>query len=159
MNTVTDLSDWVSFKNQNKNKSLGFIPTMGHLHAGHLSLCKQSQEENDLTVVSIFVNPTQFNDTTDFTLYPRTIEHDKTLLLEQKIDCLFLPNEQSLYPDGYEIKIKEELLSQILEGRVRKGHFEGMLTIVLKLFNIIQPNRAYFGEKDFQQLLLIKKMV
>ena len=131
---------------------------MGKLHACHMSLCERARTENDLTVVSIFVNPTQFNQAQDFQHYPRTLEHDKTLLLSHKIDYLFIPDPKSIYPDDYTVRVIETELSSTLEGEFRPGHFEGMLTVVLKLLNLIQPSRAYFGEKDYQQLLLVKKM-
>ena len=131
---------------------------MGNLHAGHLSLCQQAKNENDITVVSIFVNPTQFNQSQDFQAYPRTIEQDTALLKKNKIDYVILPTQQAMYPDNYEIQVTENNLSKALEGQCRPGHFAGMLTVVLKLLNLVQANNAYFGEKDFQQLLLIKKM-
>ena len=112
-----------------------------------------------MTVVSIFINPTQFNQPSDFDLYPRSIEQDKKQLMFLGIDYLLLPTVASMYPDDYQIKIMETQLASILEGEFRPGHFSGMLTIVLKLLNLLQPTRAYFGEKDYQQLLLIKKMV
>lgn len=139
-------------------KTIGFVPTMGNLHAGHLSLCEKAVSENDITVVSIFVNPTQFNQQSDFELYPRTIQQDKTLLAG-KVDYLFLPDAESMYSDGYQIKIVESDIANTLEGEYRPGHFTGMLTVVMKLLNLVGPSRAYFGEKDFQQLLLIKRMV
>ena len=139
-------------------QQVGFVATMGNLHAGHLSLCAQSQAENDVTVVSIFVNPTQFNDPQDFAKYPRTLAADKKLLEEQGVDYLFLPTQELLYPDDYHIKITENELGKELEGEYRPGHFDGMLTVVMKLLQCVQPARAYFGEKDYQQLLLVKKM-
>lgn len=152
---VTDRDAFLRLTSQ---QSVGFVPTMGNLHAGHLSLCAQSQAENDVTVVSIFVNPTQFNESSDFEKYPRTLEADKKLLAEQGVDYLFLPTREWLYADGYEIKITENALSTELEGECRPGHFDGMLTVVMKLLQCVQPQRAYFGEKDYQQLLLVKKM-
>ncbi|MBV9575406.1 MAG: pantoate--beta-alanine ligase [Gammaproteobacteria bacterium] len=158
MNIVTTLNDWQCIRKKLIAKTIGFVPTMGHLHAGHLQLCQQSQAENDITVVSIFINPTQFNVANDFEKYPRTIEKDKQLLLSQQIDYIFLPDVTAMYPDNYEIQIAEINLSKELEGEHRPGHFNGMLTIVLKLLNLVQATRAYFGEKDYQQLCLIKKM-
>lgn len=161
MNIVTKINEWHELKKQFKDKSIGFIPTMGNLHAGHLSLCQRSKVDNDITVVSIFINPTQFNQPSDFDHYPRTFEQDKTMLSspEINVDVLFFPNYQELYPDNYEIQVSETNISHILEGEHRPGHFNGMLTIVLKLLNLIQPTRAYFGEKDYQQLLLVQKLV
>jgi pantoate--beta-alanine ligase len=157
MNIVTNINEWQALRKQ-LTGTIGFIPTMGNLHAGHLSLCERSLAENDITVVSIFINPTQFNQTTDFDLYPRTLEHDKSLLAAAHIDYLLLPTASALYLDDYQIQILETALSAELEGQFRPGHFTGMLTIVLKLLNLLQATQAYFGEKDFQQYLLIKKM-
>lgn len=132
---------------------------MGYLHQGHLSLCKRSMRENDSTVVSIFVNPMQFDQPSDFTKYPRALDEDISLLSSFGIDYLFVPDVQSMYPDQYHVKVTETVLSKELEGECRPGHFDGMLTVVLKLLNIIMPTKTYFGEKDYQQLLLVKKMV
>ncbi len=159
MNIVTEIKQWRALKKQLQNNTIGFIPTMGHLHAGHLHLCQRSKAENDMTIVSIFVNPTQFNQKQDFDYYPRTLDEDIAALTKQGVDFLFCPNPSDMYPDQYEIQVTETNLSLLLEGEFRPGHFNGMLTIVLKLLNIIQPMRAYFGEKDYQQLLLVKKMV
>jgi pantoate--beta-alanine ligase len=129
------------------------------LHAGHASLIERSKRENDITVVSIYVNPTQFNQNSDFELYPRTLEQDKALLSGWQVDYVLLPSEQVMYPDGYQVQISETEISHELEGEYRPGHFNGMLTVVLKLLNLVRPTRAYFGEKDYQQLLLVKKLV
>lgn len=158
MNIVTSVKEWQTIRKTFRSKSIGLVATMGHLHRGHLSLCTRSQKENDVTVVSIFVNPTQFNQTSDFDLYPRTLLQDQALLSEQQVDYLFLPDVNSLYPDDYQLRIVETELSTILEGKFRPGHFSGVLTIILKLLNLIQPTAAYFGEKDYQQLLLVQKM-
>jgi pantoate--beta-alanine ligase len=159
MNIVTKIDEWRRIKKTLLNKTVGLVATMGNLHAGHLSLCARSARENDLTVVSIFVNPTQFNQASDFELYPRTVEQDSALLALQKVDYLFLPDAKEMYQDDYQVQVTENKLSTELEGLHRPGHFNGMLTVVLKLLNIIQPSRAYFGEKDYQQFLLVKKMV
>lgn len=160
MNIVTKLSDWQAIRKKNNNKNIGFVHTMGHLHAGHLSLCERSQTENDLTVVAIFLNPTQFNQLEDFKCYPRTIEEDKALLFKQQIDYLLLLDVETIYCDNYHIQVHDTSdLSKILEAEFRPGHFIGMLTVVLKYLNIVRPTRSYYGEKDYQQLLLIKKMV
>lgn len=159
MNIVTTIKDWLAIKASLPTNSIGLIPTMGNLHAGHLSLCKRAQKENAITVVTIFVNPTQFNQATDFDLYPRTLEQDLTLLDEAKIDYVLLFEQTDLYPDNYEIQVEETQLSTMLEGINRPGHFKGMLTIIIKLLNLVGPLHAYFGEKDYQQLLLVKKMV
>lgn len=158
MNIVTKWEDWRTIRKKS-NKSIGFVHTMGHLHAGHLSLCARSQAENETTVVAIFVNDTQFNHRKDFNCYPRTIEEDKVLLRKQKIDYLLLFDRETIYDDDYQIRISDTShVSKKLEGKFRPGHFTGMLTVVLKYLNIVKPTRSYYGEKDFQQLLLIKKM-
>lgn len=159
MNIVTSIAEWRVLRKKIHDKSIGFVHTMGHLHEGHLSLCARSQQENDLTIAAIFINPAQFNRDEDFVSYPRTLEKDKSLLSAQKIDYLLLLDKQAIYPDDYQIQISETTeLSQILEGKFRPGHFNGMLTVVLKYLNIVKPTRAYYGEKDYQQLLLVKKM-
>jgi pantoate--beta-alanine ligase len=155
---VADINEWRKIRQQLGNKSIGFVPTMGHLHVGHLNLCQQSKSNNDITVASVFVNPTQFNQAQDFDQYPRTIEQDKVLLESMAVDYLLVPSADGMYPDGYQIKVTETELSKELEGEHRPGHFDGMLTVVLKLLNVVQPTRAYFGEKDYQQYLLVKKM-
>jgi len=159
MNIVTDPSAWQQIRKSFNTKSIGFVPTMGHLHAGHQHLYERSLAENEITVASLFINPTQFNQESDYANYPRTIEHDCEILAALNVDYVFMPETKAMYPDDYQFKIEETQLSKELEGEFRPGHFTGMLTIVLKLLNLIQPTRAYFGEKDFQQLLLIKKMV
>ncbi len=140
-------------------KSIGFVPTMGALHEGHFSLVQKSKKENDLTVVSIFVNPTQFNNPDDFKKYPQSLEKDAASLNDLGVDFLFYPTFESLYPDNYAYSIEEKEQSTLLCGASRPGHFAGVLTIVLKLLHIVNPQKAYFGEKDFQQLSLIQKMV
>ncbi len=159
MNIVTEVNDWISMRKKMANQTIGFIPTMGNLHAGHMSLCERSKYENDVTIVSIFVNPTQFNNQHDLMHYPRTLENDIEQLTKAKVDYLFAPHAESMYQDHYEIQVMETELSKVLEGEHRPGHFNGMLTIVLKLLNLVRANKAYFGEKDYQQLLLVKKMV
>jgi pantoate--beta-alanine ligase len=132
---------------------------MGALHEGHLTLMRQAKAENDIVVVSIFVNPTQFNNPEDLKKYPRTLEQDLELLSAVGVDYLFYPEINDMYPDDYRYKVTESVLSKILCGAHRPGHFDGVLSIVMKLFNIIKPTKAYFGEKDFQQLTLIQEMV
>jgi pantoate--beta-alanine ligase len=139
-------------------KRIGFVPTMGAIHNGHLSLIKKSNLENEITVVSIFLNPTQFNDKNDLEKYPSNLESDIEILKENNVDYLFIPNYSTIYPDNYTYQIQENDISKILCGANRMGHFEGVLTIVAKLFMIIKPTVAYFGEKDYQQYLLIKNM-
>lgn len=139
--------------------SVGFVPTMGNLHVGHLSLCTASQRQNDRTVVSIYTNRTQFNNPEDFHHYPRTLEADLTLLEKNGIDYCFVPTEQDVYPDDYRYRIDETTQSMLMEGKHRPGHFMGVLTVVMKLLQLTKPHRSYFGEKDFQQLNLIREMV
>ena len=137
-------------------QALGFVPTMGALHEGHLSLVRRSRADNDLTLVSIFVNPAQFDDPADLTGYPRTTEADLEALRQEGVDFVLLPRETDLYPDGYRYRVVERELSRVLEGAVRPGHFEGVLTVVLKLLLVAGATRAYFGEKDWQQLVLVR---
>lgn len=163
MNTFTDVAGWSAFRDTldrgATGSSIGFVPTMGALHAGHLSLVKSSQRDNDFTVVSIFVNPTQFNQAADLEHYPRTTAADLALLQATNTDAVFMPDAASLYPDAYAFRVSESAFSQRLCGAHRPGHFDGVLTVVMKLFNIIRPTRAYFGEKDYQQLQLVRSMV
>lgn len=140
-------------------KSIGFVPTMGALHQGHESLVRQARQNNELVVLSIFINPTQFNNQTDLINYPTTWDQDLKMAQDNRVDYLFYPPAPEMYPDHYEIIISENNLSKQLCGVDRPGHFDGVLTVVNKLLNITQATRAYFGEKDYQQLQLIKKMV
>jgi pantoate--beta-alanine ligase len=157
---IRDLDTWRALRNNAfANKTIGFVPTMGNLHEGHKSLLAQSLRENEITVLSIFVNPTQFNDKNDLENYPRTESADIQLAESIGTDVVFIPNVKLMYPDDYHYQVQENNISQILEGVVRPGHFNGMLTVVLKLLQIIKAKRAYFGEKDFQQLLLVKGLV
>ncbi len=145
-------------ESKEKNLSIGFVPTMGYLHDGHISLVKRAKKENDLVVVSIFVNPLQFGPNEDYERYPRDIESDIKILKKNGCDILFLPENKELYKEQLVI-INIIELSEKLCGLSRPTHFQGVLTVVAKLFNIITPSRSYFGEKDYQQLLIIKKMV
>ncbi len=143
-----------------KDKNIGFVPTMGALHKGHVSLIEQSIKNNDITVVSIFVNPTQFNNLDDLNKYPRTLETDLKILEEVNCDAVFIPSVKEIYPQKEPaIKFNFQGLEKVMEGKFRLGHFEGVGTVVKKLFEIVKPTHAYFGEKDFQQLLIIKKMI
>ena len=142
-----------------QKKSIGFVPTMGSLHSGHISLINKSKSENDITIVSIYVNPSQFNDEKDFLNYPVDLDEDMRLLKKINCDVLFVPNTKDMYKDGFDfITLELGNLDTILEAKERPGHFKGVIFIVNKLFKIIAPNRAYFGEKDYQQLLIIKKL-
>ena len=142
-----------------KNKNIGFIPTMGALHEGHLSLIKASKKECKKTIVSIFINKLQFGPDEDFKKYPRTLETDLALLKKEKIDVLYIPNPKEMYPQKPSFQINEVNVSQYLEGATRPDFFSGVLMVVLKLFNLIQPTHVYFGQKDVQQLYIIKKML
>lgn len=132
---------------------------MGHLHEGHLSLVKQAKAENLVAVVSIFVNPTQFGPNEDFKSYPRDVERDLALLKEVNTDIVFMPSNEEMYPSGFTSWVEVQKLTEPLEGKSRPGHFKGVTTVVAKLFNIVEPTRAYFGQKDAQQALVIQKMV
>ncbi|WP_440682305.1 pantoate--beta-alanine ligase [Cysteiniphilum halobium] len=159
MKIFNEITSWQATRQQiQSNKTLGIVMTMGTLHKGHLNLIKQSQQDNDYTLVSIFVNPAQFNNQSDFVNYPKTWQQDIDLLKAQGVDFLLSPQKEMLYPDNYNYLIKEKNLSPILCGASRLGHFEGVMTIVMKLLNIAQANNAYFGEKDYQQFQLIKGM-
>ncbi|HSW63372.1 MAG TPA: pantoate--beta-alanine ligase [Dissulfurispiraceae bacterium] len=142
-----------------KGRSVGFVPTMGSLHQGHLSLVRYAKSENDVVVVSIFVNPTQFGPHEDFAEYPRDMERDLALLERAGVDVVFLPQVDAIYPSGFRTEIRVNEISDKLCGAYRPGHFSGVATVVNKLFNIVQPNRAYFGQKDFQQTIVIRRMV
>lgn len=139
--------------------SVGFVPTMGALHAGHASLMQQSRTENAHTILSLFVNPTQFNDAKDLEKYPRTFEADLEIATENGVSAILCPDFNEMYPDEYTYSVMEKSFSKKLCGASRPGHFDGVLTVVMKLFNIVEPHKAYFGEKDYQQLQLIKNMV
>jgi pantoate--beta-alanine ligase len=138
---------------------LGFVPTMGALHDGHLSLVKESVKNNDLTLCSIFINPTQFNNKEDLLHYPKSLEDDVEMLKNAGCDALFLPSEEMMYPKEPILSFKLGYLEEILEGRHRKGHFNGVVLIVAKLFNLVKPDNAYFGQKDLQQFVLLNTMV
>lgn len=139
--------------------SIGFIPTMGALHEGHLSLVRQAKEENDKVVVSIFVNPLQFGINEDFTQYPKTFDNDCELLSKEEVDIVFNPKAPEMYPNGFCTSVVLEHLEDKLCGKSRPGHFRGVAAVVLKLFNLVKPDAAYFGQKDFQQTVVIKRMV
>lgn len=139
--------------------TVGFVPTMGFLHEGHLALVEQAKRENDHVVVSIFVNPTQFGPNEDFSRYPRDTERDTALLRAANVDLLLMPSVAEMYPTGAQTFIEVEQVSQGLEGERRPGHFRGVATVVAKLFNIVQPSRAYFGQKDAQQVAVVRQMV
>jgi pantoate--beta-alanine ligase len=146
----------------NKRKgslSIGMVPTMGALHQGHLELIKAARSQNDLTVCSIYVNPTQFNNSSDLEKYPRTFDRDKELLVKTGCDVIFAPSNEQMYQGESQIRFDVGEIGSVLEGKFRPGHFSGVAQVVCKLFNIVQPNRAYFGQKDFQQYKVIEKLV
>lgn len=159
MKIITTVAEWRPLRRTLGAASVGFVPTMGALHEGHGALLRRARAENQHVVLSVFVNPTQFNDPTDLEKYPRTLEADAKLARECGVDYLFLPDASSMYADGYHYKVNEDAFSKLLCGAHRPGHFDGVLTVVLKLFQLVRPDRAYFGEKDFQQLELIRGMV
>ncbi|MCM8831520.1 MAG: pantoate--beta-alanine ligase [Candidatus Omnitrophica bacterium] len=146
-------------KVRGEKKTIGFVPTMGALHHGHLSLVKAAKNDCDFVVVSIFVNPTQFGPKEDYKKYPRTFKKDKELLEKEKVDLVFYPTVKSMYPKSFSTYVEEVFLSKVLCGKSRPGHFRGVCTVVTKLFNIVQPDVAYFGQKDYQQAQIIKRMV
>ena len=153
------LIDYVE-RQREMGKKIGFAPTMGALHQGHLSLYKAAKKENDEVISSIFVNPTQFNNPDDFQKYPKTLEKDLELLEKAGVDAVYVPNVEEMYPDGLSSKKYDfDGLENEMEGKYRPGHFDGVGTIVEELFRQVQPHNAYFGEKDYQQLAIIKKMV
>jgi pantoate--beta-alanine ligase len=151
--TVAGMKEW----RRRSKGTVGFVPTMGYLHEGHISLVKRAKAENAFSVVSIFVNPTQFGPKEDFKNYPRNIERDLAML-KPFTDAVFMPFDKDMYPDKYNTWVDVSGLTEPLEGASRPGHFRGVSTVVTKLFNIVQPTKAYFGQKDAQQLLVIKKM-
>ncbi|HYP40825.1 MAG TPA: pantoate--beta-alanine ligase [Chloroflexia bacterium] len=140
-------------------QTVGFVPTMGYLHAGHLSLVEMARSQNEIVAVSIFVNPTQFGPNEDLSRYPRDMERDLALLREAGVDWVFTPSADEIYPPGYSTYIAVREVTSRLEGAARPGHFQGVATVVAKLFNIVQPHRAYFGQKDAQQVVVVRKMV
>ena len=137
---------------------LGLVPTMGYLHAGHLSLVQQARAECGAVAVTIFVNPTQFGPREDLSRYPRDLERDLRLLREEQVDLVFVPSVAEIYPPGFNTFVDVRDVTELLEGAVRLGHFQGVATVVCKLFNIVQPTRAYFGQKDAQQTVVVRKM-
>lgn len=140
-------------------KQIGFVPTMGYLHEGHLSLVRRCRKENDIVVVSIFVNPTQFGPNEDYASYPRDLKRDLSMLEVENVDYVFVPSVEEMYPTNYSTYVVEESLSKHLCGKSRPTHFKGVCTVVTKLFNIVKPHRAYFGQKDAQQFRIIRRMV
>jgi pantoate--beta-alanine ligase len=157
----TDLKAWFAQRRELKRRglSIGFVPTMGALHEGHRSLLDRSRKENDVSILSVYVNPTQFDNAEDLQKYPATLEEDVRLAGKAGVDYVLAPTYPQIYPDHYRYRVSEDQFSRQLCGAHRPGHFDGVLTVVLKLLNLAQANRAYFGEKDFQQLKLVSGMV
>ena len=155
---ITEIRNKLKQERQ-QQKTIGFVPTMGFLHQGHLALIRQAVADNDLTVVSIFVNPTQFAPEEDFEEYPRDLERDARLAEKEGVDYIFSPAVEEMYCPAHNSFVEVEELTDKLCGRTRRGHFRGVTTVVTKLFNIIKPHAAYFGQKDYQQLVVIKRMV
>ncbi len=155
---IIDIKKYV-LKQKKKGKTIGLVPTMGALHQGHFSLVKKSVKKCDITITSIFVNPTQFGENEDLDKYPQTLEQDIKNLKKLDVDVLFLPNNEIMYPNGYNTWVEVKELTNKLCGKSRPVHFRGVTTVVSKLFNICQPDKAYFGQKDYQQSVVIKRMV
>jgi len=155
---IDELKD-VLFRVKSNGKSVGFVPTMGALHAGHLSLVGYARKETEIVICSIFVNPVQFNNPSDLTNYPRTFTDDVVLLQEQQVDVVFVPDIQEVYPESPQEVYHFDALETIMEGIARPNHFNGVATIVKRLLDWIEPDKAYFGEKDYQQLVIIKQLV
>lgn len=158
MKIFTRISDWQAFRSRLKEKSLGLVPTMGALHRGHMSLVQASLKANATTVVSIFVNPTQFDEQSDLNAYPDDKLNDLELLEAAGVDVVIMPDATQIYSDEYRFRVTENSFSRRFCGAHRPGHFDGVLTVVMRLFNLVRPDNAYFGEKDYQQLQLIRDM-
>ncbi|HZV69636.1 MAG TPA: pantoate--beta-alanine ligase [Saprospiraceae bacterium] len=156
---VAGLQEWLKTRKIGGLQT-GFVPTMGALHEGHLSLIDRSREECDITVVSIFVNPKQFNDPEDLRKYPRPIDHDLKLLIEKNVEVLFLPDVEDIYPPGsIPLDFDPGILGSVMEGKFRPGHFAGVGEVMYRLLNIIEPDRLYMGQKDFQQVAIVRKLI
>ena len=156
--TVSEMQQ-ITQELKSTGKTIGFVPTMGALHEGHLSMMRRSVEENDITVISVFVNPLQFGPNEDFDAYPRQIDQDVALVEAINVDYVFHPAVEEMYPNELSVTLKVGRLAEVLEGAQRPGHFDGVVTVVNKIFNIVSPNKAYFGKKDAQQLAIVEKMV
>jgi pantoate--beta-alanine ligase len=159
MKIFESMAQWQACRDALRESPLGLVPTMGALHRGHLSLVEASRQQNALTIVSVFINPTQFDDKTDFEKYPADSRSDLQQLEDAGVDIVLLPDAAQIYRDDYRFKVTEGDFSRRLCGAHRPGHFDGVLTVVMRLLNLVRPNNAYFGEKDYQQLQLIRDMV
>jgi len=153
------IDDFLDARSKLNSKKIILVPTMGSIHEGHISLINKAKLYADIVIVTIFINPIQFNSSIDYDSYPRSIEEDKKTLEKNGVDILFCPSIPEIYPEKFQTSVNVRLFSEVLEGKFRKGHMEGVATIVTKLFNLVRPDFAIFGEKDFQQLLLIKSFV
>ncbi len=156
--TVKEMQQF-ALQSKNEGKTIGFVPTMGYLHEGHQSLMQEARKQNDLVVLSIFVNPLQFGPNEDLDRYPRDEEHDKQVAKQEKVDVLFLPAVEEMYPESLSIKMSVTKRADVLCGRSREGHFEGVVTVLSKLFHIVLPTRAYFGLKDAQQAAIVQALI
>ena len=161
MKVITTIKDMQTEMSHQKRlgKSIGFVPTMGYLHEGHLTLVSQARKENDLIVLSIFVNPLQFGPTEDFSTYPRDFERDRALAEAEKVDYIFYPSDEEMYPYAPSVRAVVQERTDVLCGESRPGHFDGVATVLTKLFNIITPTRAYFGKKDAQQVAVVDGLI
>ncbi|KNY25450.1 pantoate--beta-alanine ligase [Pseudobacteroides cellulosolvens] len=161
MRVIEKISDLKAIIRSQKSsgKTIGFVPTMGYLHQGHMSLVKASKDENDFTIMSIFVNPTQFGPNEDFDKYPRDMARDTKMAEAAGVDVIFAPLKDEMYPARYKTYVDVEDITNVLCGKSRPSHFKGVTTVVTKLFNIVEPDKAYFGQKDAQQVIVLKKMV
>ena len=153
------VTDWLNRRRALEGRGIGFVPTMGALHRGHASLVERCRAENEVVVASIFVNPSQFNDPKDLERYPRTLENDLALLENLGADEVIVPNAPELYPNGYCLRVEPVGDAPVMEAALRPGHMQGVMTVVLKLLGMVRPDRAYFGEKDYQQLTVVTDMV
>jgi pantoate--beta-alanine ligase len=158
MHVWNGVAEWTERRRALTGHSIGLVPTMGALHRGHVSLVERCRRENDIVAVSIFVNPSQFNDPKDLERYPRVLEQDLTLLADLGTDEVLVPPPAELYPQGYRFRVDEDCMTTVMEGACRPGFLQGVMTIVLKLLNLVRPDRAYFGEKDYQQLQVVTDM-
>ena len=159
IHTINELQKHLEVRHRLSGSMIGFVPTMGALHAGHISLVEQCKREQRFCVVSIFVNPTQFNDKNDFHTYPRTLEKDCRLLETVGCDCVFAPSEKEMYPEPDTRIFDLGTVAEVMEGAFRPGHFNGVAQVVSRLFDIVKPDYAYFGEKDYQQIAVIRVMI
>lgn len=159
MKICETIADVRTVRGSTGSETWGLVPTMGYLHEGHLSLIRRARAENDYVAVSIFVNPTQFAPDEDFNAYPRDLQRDLALLDQEGVNLVFTPSEEVLYPPDFQTAVVVSEITQLLEGAARPTHFQGVTTVVTKLFNIVQPHCAYFGQKDAQQVVVIKRMI